>query len=245
MRQSLFLILLLFATQLSYAQYEEPVFSEVVHKNNVGLNLTPAAVVLLGGQPVIARFSAIYKRQTAVNKKWRVFLDYEIRDRKDEDLSTASVSAFNDSLITYRMDYVNHFAYGGRIGMEWFKPDKRVTAIYGVDFMLGADVMERSSNYITYRKDTSCANCITEFYEFPRLYESSKVTSLLVGFDVSIGAKFQMSERVDAVLQFAPEFYVLVPIDEEYSSFEARADSPTTSIEMRLRGIEFYMHYYF
>lgn len=214
-----------------YQEFEMP---EEIH--SVGINLTPAAVVLMNGSSFVSRFSAIYKRQTSVNQRVRVTLDYEIIENLNESISNASVVDFGEDFITYRLDNIYQYSTDVRFGLEWFKPERTFSMIYGVDAFVGIGVRSEGYEDRTYTLDES------GFHPKGTQAESQEVRQFLTGVNLSIGQQIRTSEKVDVVVRWTPQFNLAIPYSETYSNPELRDEPEEPNLEFRPRGIELYLY---
>lgn len=241
MRFIAILLLLLSVSSMS-AQYTSEEMEMPSNLNTIGTNLTPAVVVFMNAFNVSPRYSLTYKRQIDVSKKLRLTAFYEIRDRYEEDLSDGTVIDFTDTTITYRIDHRDHYVMDLRVGLEWFKPNSATTMVYGVDLLAGLSTeLDGYRDLPRYKTDIG-------FVPSPFVLESKyeqEITYFLAGFDFSIGQKLNVSEKLNFVIQWTPQFHYQIPISETYSDITARDRAPADSFEFRLRGIEIYANYLF
>ena len=239
-------LLILTLTALSFGsasgQFEPRLDSMPDHRNTFGLNLTPAVVIFMNSYQNNPRFSAAYKRQTHVNKKIRVTANYEIRQNFEEDITQGQVLEYSDTTITYRIRNANHRSFDARIGMEWFKPNRKVTSVYGVDVMLGS--LSEQDGHRTIPLYFNGEDQVPSPFIAQSTYMQT-VQYALLGFDFSIGQRIRFSEKTNMSIRWTPEFFYRIPIQETYSDFTQRIETPESGIELRLRGIEVYLNYNF
>jgi hypothetical protein len=188
------------------------------------------------------RYSLSYKRQLDINKKIRLSGFYEIRDRFEESLSEATVTNFTDTTITYRLDHRNHFVADIRLGLEWFKPNRTTTMVYGVDLLAGLSTqIDGYSILPRYKTDLGF---VPSPFVATTSYEQ-EITYFIVGFDFSIGQKLTTGDKLNFVIQWTPQFHYEFPIQEKYTDITQRDRSPADSFEFRIRGIEVFANYLF
>jgi len=244
MRKRLFILLFFLVALLgeTYAQYEPPVFEMPKTRNTIGLNISPAVVLLLNAYSFNTRYSLTYKRQTDVNKKIKLTINYEIRERYEEDLATGSVIHYSDSTINYKLENADHYSWDVRIGMEWFKPDRKASLIYSFDIFGG--MMTEIDGYDIIPRFTSPDGQIASPYEERTSYEQ-KIEYAQIGFDFAIGEKFITGDKTYIVIQWTPQFAYQLPINEYYSDPSERDGVPSNGFAFNLRGIEVYLNYVF
>lgn len=228
---------LLLLTNLCNGQYEEKIIEMPKARNSIGLNLTPAAVVFMNGQNLTSRFSILYKRQTSINFRWRFTLNYETLENFEEEVADGRVVFFNDSLITYRLDNALHQAFDIRAGMEWFKPDRMFTMIYGVDVFAGIQVEEDGFDELSW--DRNAFGFFPSAYLAPVNY-TQEITYGYAGLDLSIGQQVHVKENLFVVIRWTPQIALHFPLSESYSDLELRNETPATTTQFRLRGLEVY-----
>ncbi|MEO0405534.1 MAG: hypothetical protein AAF193_11740, partial [Bacteroidota bacterium] len=110
-------LLVVFCAQ---GQYEPETYEMPSTRNTIGVNITPAALVVMNSIPVKPRFSLSYKRQVAPNKKLRAMLNYQIEERFFDERDDVPLS-YSDTTITYLLESRDAFNYDIRFGMEFFK----------------------------------------------------------------------------------------------------------------------------
>jgi hypothetical protein len=229
-------------TMCASAQYTSDELEMPGNLNTIGTNLTPAVVVFMNAFSMSPRYSLTYKRQVDVSKKLRITGYYEIRDRYEESLSEGQVIDFSDTTITYRIDHRDHYVADVRIGLEWFKPNRATSMVYGIDLLAGiATELDGYRDIPRYETEIG-------FVPSPFVAETSyeqEIKYLVAGFDFSIGQKLNASDKLNFVIQWTPEFHYLLPIQEKYSDITQRDRAPSDSFEFRLRGIEVYANYLF
>lgn len=228
--------------QTGMAQYEvvEPEMPHI--RNSIGVNITPAAVILMNGKGVISRFGAQFKHQFKVNQRWRIGVNYEILDRYQESVSEAEVIAFETGTITYRLRTAYHYTSDLRLGMEWFKPNRIFTMVYGVDVFAGILVEQNSYNDLTW--DFDGIGYIPSSTVAPYFF-SQESRFMTVGMDLSIGQQIKAKENLMFVIRWTPQFNMALPISETFSDPEQRYSPSIGRMEFRMRGIEVFAHVLF
>ena len=211
-------------------------------RNTIGTNLTPALVYLLNAYPSVPRFTLQYKRQQRINRKLRISVNYEIRDRYDETLEEGNVVGVGDSIAVFDLDRAFNYIVDVRGGMEWFKPNRVFTMVYGVDLYAG------------YRRDYSGTDRVTlkltdlGFIPHPDVPTASYEKAIeygVAGFDFSIGSQFRASDKINFVIRWTPQFGYRSPIKEYYSDPALRTDPALGTIDLHLRLLELYVNYVF
>lgn len=242
MRKFLILIVTTLFFNVAFGQFEPRLDSIPNQRNTFGVNLTPAVIVFMNSYQNNPRFSAAYKRQTDINKKIRVTINYEIRQNFEEDLSNGRVLDYSDTTITYQLASAYHRSYDIRLGMEWFKPTRKVTSVYGIDLMLGT-LSEQDGHRIIPRYFNGEFEIPSPFVA-PSSYQQT-IQYALIGFDFSIGQRIRFNEKTNLTIRWTPEFFYRIPIQETYTDITLRTETPKSGIVMRLRGIELYLNYQF
>lgn len=229
-------------TQAAQAQYDvtEPVMPN--KRQSFGVNLTPAAVILMNGSSLIARFGAQYKYQFKVNQRIRVGVNYEMIDRFQESVSQAEVIGFTEASITYRVRTRNHYTSDFRLGLEWFKPNRTFSMVYGVDAFAGVLVEQDSYDDLTWDYDgiNYFPSSTVDPYRFKQ-----EARFMTVGMDLTIGQQIKASDKVMFVVRWTPQFNLAFPIAETFSDPEQRQTPAVSRMEFRMRGIEVFAHVLF
>jgi len=227
-------------TQYDYEPASYPMPTEC---NTLGVNLTPAAVVLLNGYPVIPRFGLYYKRQTRPNRKFRVLANFENIEQY-EAKRDAFPAQFTDTTVVYDVRDRHHYNIDLRLGIEFFKPGERFSMIYGFDVFGGIAVRNDLNIRTPWYLDPEIATWVpSPFVVSTRV--SQEITYGIAGLDFSIAQRLGLKDHVYLTLQWMPEVVMQWPLNERYSAPSARIDAPPTTINFRLRGIELYFHYSF
>ena len=230
-------LLLGLSAAAQYEPYEPPKEASLpAHRHSLGLNLTPAAVILMNGRSIISRFSLAYTYQLTTNSRVRSSLNYEILDYKDESVSEATIVGITGNDITFQQDRIFHSVAYFRVGMEWHRPDQTFSMIYGTDLFAG--MLNEQDNYseVTWTlgpngyKPSSVPNT---HFEHLRRY-------LLVGGSVSIGQQIRVSDKLRFVFRWTPQFHLALPASERITNAELRTEPPTPKTSFRLRGVELY-----
>jgi hypothetical protein len=169
-------------------------------------------------------------------------LNYEIRENFEESLGQGEILNFSDTTLTTRLDEAFYFTYDFRIGMEWFKPEKATTMVYGLDVFVGIE-NEKDGYRIIPEYLTEGILVPSPFVAAYR-YEQ-EIQFLIAGFDFSIGHKFNASEKVNFIVRWTPQFAYRTPISERYSDLTFRENPAVSTVVFRLRGIEVYLNYQF
>ncbi|NNE55498.1 MAG: hypothetical protein HKN32_05725 [Flavobacteriales bacterium] len=224
------------------AQYEPRNDTLPERLNTLGINLTPAVVVSMNALPFSPRFSFIYKRQLQPNFKVRATVGYEVRSSISEDLSTGRVIDFSDTTVTYLIERANHSTLDLRLGMEWFKPNRPTTMVYGIDLIAG--IAMEDDGYSTIPRYFNGDGFVPSPFEEQFDYDQ-EIDYFLLGFNVSIGQKLVVDEKLNFILQWTPQVAYRIPISEFYSDATQRDQPAISDVEMRLRGIEIFVNLMF
>jgi hypothetical protein len=201
--------------------------------NMVGLNLTVPATLLMGAEHFSPRYSLLFRRMLQSNKALRIWANYEILDDYSEDITTADAVPTGANTFEYRADYRSSYRTDVRVGMDWSKPDRAISAVYGADIFAGYESYHFGTNYTPYFLDTAnCSNCwVPSPFEATRS-EKGELEYLLLGADFSIGCLFRPSEKTEVTLQWTPE----ITSRSELHSF---SDDATALRAIRNDGISF------
>ncbi len=236
---------LVFYVQRGFAQYDhEPTeFQMPAERNTFGVNLTPAAVVLLNGYPAVPRFGLYYKRQTKPNRKNRIQANFENIEQYAAKRD-AFPAQFTDTTITYNVRDRHYYNIDVRFGLEFFKPGERFSMIYGFDVFGGIAVRNNLNITTPWYFSLEAESWVpSPFVTSTRV--SQEVTYGIAGLDFSIAQRLGINDHVYLTLQWMPEVVMQWPIAERYSAPSARIDAPPTTVNFRLRGVELYFHYSF
>jgi hypothetical protein len=241
MMRQLVLLGLILICHSANAQFEPPDETLPQTRNTLGTNLTPVAVFLMNGYHASPRYTLQYKRQNKINRKLRFSVNYEIRERYQEDLEDATLIAAGDSTVVFSLGRKDDYIIDVRGGMEWFKPNRTFTMVYGVDLYIGYRSVSEGSETKTIKMTELGfvpANVEEEAYEHNTEYG-------MIGFDFSIGTLFKATEKVNFVLRWTPQFGYNTPISETHSDPTRRTDPASGGVDYHLRLIEVYVNYMF
>jgi hypothetical protein len=190
----------------------------------------------MNGMSNVSRFSLIYTHQRAPYSRWRVTANYEILDFQDETLSEAAIVGISGDDITLHQDRVFHSSADVRVGMEWHKPDRTFTMVYGVDLYGG--IRSEKNSYV------ETVWTLTPYGYQPSGQPSTSFSHAtgyaLFGGSVSIGQQIQVKEHLRMEIRWTPEFGVALPISESISDPEQRIEAPVPQMGFRPRGLEVY-----
>lgn len=220
-----------------YEPFEPPQEATMpVYRHSLGLNLTPAAVILMNGQSIISRFSLCYTYQLTPHSRLRSSLNYEILDYKDESLSEATIVGITGNDVTFHQDRIFHSVADFRVGMEWHRPEQIFSMVYGADLFGGVLNEQDSFTEVTWTLGETGykpSNTPTTHFEHVRRY-------MLVGGSVSIGQQIQVKDKLRFVFRWTPQFHLALPAGETITNAELRTEPPTPKTSFRLRGVELY-----
>ncbi|MFT5185352.1 MAG: hypothetical protein ACI84C_002497 [Flavobacteriales bacterium] len=241
MMRPLIFLCLIFLAHSTVAQYEPPDETLPETRNTLGTNLTPIAIFLMNGFHSTPRYTLHYKRQNKINRKIRFSVNYEIRERYQEDLEDAAVIAAGDSTVVFKLGRKDDYIFDVRGGMEWFKPNRNFSMVYGLDLYLGYRSVSEGFDTETIRMTDIGfipANADEDTFEHNTEYA-------MIGIDFSIGPRLTATEKVNFVLRWTPQFGYITPISENYSDPIRRTDPATSGFDYHLRLIEVYVNYLF
>lgn len=215
--------------------------SRVNGNNMLGLNLTVPATLLMGAEHFSPRYSLLYRRMLQPNRALRFWANYEILEDFSEDPNSANTVPTGPYTFEYRAEYRDSYRTDFRVGMDWSKPDRPITAVYGVDIFAGYEQYDFGTRFTPYFLDTAlCANCwVPSPFEATRS-EVGSLEYLLLGADFSIGCLFRPSEKMEITLQWTPE----LTSRSELNSFSDDATSlraiRNDGFSFNFRGIELF-----
>jgi hypothetical protein len=210
----------------------------------LGVNITPAVVLLFGSAPQNVRLGGFLKYQVQPNKQIRTMFNYEIEDRYNRRLNESPVS-WTDSTIIIDYESRNNYRYDMRIGLEFTKPNVPFTMAYGFDVLVGVRHEERTTVRKELYEDPEYDYELVPSPFTPETTGFAQVDYLYFGADFSFGPKFNFNDNVNFMIQWSPELLVERPIREEYSSPQERERAPASSFNFRLRGIEAFLQFRF
>lgn len=243
MRYVLFTILLflLLDTDRCMAQYDldSLVMPEEIH--TVGVNVTPFGIMVLGGDSERRRFGVTYKKQVDVSKKIRVRGQFERLRYADNELTEIPYS-WTDSTITFEYYSYLDMQYDVRVGIEFFKPNRTTTMVYGADVIAGYATDYDEGYLRSFKVDTTFCDYCFRPHEIEGLTEWEKQIDYgVVGLDFSVGQMLRINEIINITLLWCPELIYRIPMKEYYSVPSQREDAPESQLRMRLRGIELWL----
>ena len=241
--KSLLAILCLLSCFPTWAQYDVETLTMPDTRNTVGFNLTPAALVLFNGLPINTRFSAVYKRQIDVSQRLRATLNYTIEDRYF-DLRNDTPLNFSDTTITFLLESEDNYGLDLRLGMEYFKPNRKTTMVYGFDAIIGyytsTSIDKTQPLYIS-----PICNCSLPSPFVLAEERSAQIEYLTTGVDFSIGQQLNLNDYMNFTIQWMPTLMLKMPIKETYSEESARLDPAQNDHDFNLRGFELFFNYIF
>lgn len=228
------------------AQYDnEPV--EVVmpaERFELGVNISPAALLLLGGLPIHTRTGIYAKWMVKPYKQYRLGLNYEIEDRFDRELNEAP-TVWTDTTITLLYNSRNNYRYDVHIGVEFFKPNVPFTMVYGFDAILGFNHIENHTYTKELYEDPEFDFQLVPSPFTPETEDYAIVDYLYFGADFSVGPKFNFSKNINLMLQWSPELLFERPISETYSDITQRTSPPRSDVYFNMRGFDAYLQFRF
>lgn len=227
------------------AQYDnEPVTYEMPDRiNAIGVNLTPGVLFLMNGDPIRAHFGIMYKRQTQPNKKWRFQLGYEMVDRLRDERQNLPLE-WSDTTITFNHVTRDHFRTDFRMGMEFFKPNRTFTMVYGFDGFIGFERFTEDQRSNPFYLDPQLDAYVPSPFIAPET-TSLTVDYTYIGADFSIGQKITVRKHLNFILQWTPELRYRWPIAESFSDPQLRANAPSNDLTFDFRGIELFVNVVF
>lgn len=236
------LLLFLFSF-VSYAQYEVEELAMPETLNTLGVNITPAAVLLFNGLPIAPRFSVVYKRQTDVSKKLRATFNYQINERFFDVRNDLPLN-YSDSTITFLLESEDDFSYDLRLGVEFFKPNRTTTMVYGFDVLVGMNQTYSEKTTQPFYTDPSC-DCTVPSPFVASMKSTTEIDYMYFGADFSIGQKLKAREKINVMLQWTPTLTYKIAVSENYSDISARENAPSNELHFNLQGIELFVNYVF
>lgn len=215
-------------------------FEFPAHRHEVFLNLTPAALVLMAGESFRPRFSLGYRFHHKPNSAIRIWANYDVVENSVDDDKIVNVNTQQPGYTLRRINDVSEIRRDLRVGLQWFRPNSRISPLYGVDAFAGVQKREEYREFRSYELDTSlCANCFVPSLLIPDRSESLEATYLVAGLDFSIGALFKTSDRIWLILQWTPELSYLSKLSESQQGFNSPLPA-ASGLYFHLRGIELF-----
>lgn len=208
----------------------------------LGVNITPAGLLIMGGLPIHTRTGIYAKWLVKPFKQYRLGLNYEIEDRYDRQLNEAP-TLWTDTTITLTYDSKNDYRYDVHLGVEFFKPNTPFTMVYGFDAILGLNHLEQHTYTKELYEDPEYDYQLVPSPFTPEVETFVMVDYLYFGLDFSIGPKFNFSKHVNLMFQWSPELLYERPISERYSDFTQRSEPPRSDLYFYLRGFDVYLQF--
>lgn len=242
---AILVIMLVFSGQHVWGQYDLDSLVMPKAVNSIGLNLTPFGVILLGGRSDRYRVGLSYKRQVDVSKKLRARGQFE-RLRHVENELTEIPWDWSDSTIVFQHFTYNDYQYDLRFGLEFFKPNRTTTMVYGADVIIGYAVDYEGGNLNAFKiGNESCDSCYFPDPDIPDQEWETQLDYAVLGLDFSVGQMLRIDDQWSITLFWSPELLYRIPVKEYYSSAALREKAPDSEFIMRLRGIELWLNFEF
>lgn len=214
--------------------------------NLLALNLTVPATLLMGAGHFSPRFSLMYRRMLQPNRALRIWANYEILEDYSEDFNSAKTVPTGPNTFEYRAEYRDSYRIDLRVGMDWSKPDRAITAVYGADIFAGLERHDFGTRYTPYFLDTAmCANCWVPSPFEAAYSEAGELEYLLLGADFSIGCLFRPSAKTEITLQWTPELTSRSELNSFSDSATALRAIRNDGIGFNFRGIELFAGIHF
>lgn len=228
-----------------FGQYDnEPVEYEIPEEiNTIGVNITPAAVLLFGAYPATPRFSINYKRQVQPWKKLRVQFNHQVLARYQDDRDLTPLE-WSDTTITFRYETRDYYEFDLRFGAEFFKPDRKTSMVYGFDAFVGMAVEYDQERTSPFWYDPELEGNVPSPFVAPEFFDQD-IRWGYVGADFSVGQRLDAPNNLNFMILWTPEIRYRWPIAERYSDLEQRINIPNPEVNFRLRGLELLVHYVF
>jgi hypothetical protein len=240
------LIGVIFFSTAAVAQYDnEPVELTMPEERfELGVNISPAALLLMGGLPIHTRTGIYAKWMVKPYKQYRLGLNYEIEDRYDRELNEAP-TMWTDSTITLLYNSRNNYRYDIHLGVEFFKPNVPFTMVYGFDAIVGFNHIENHTYTKELYEDPDYDYQLVPSPFKPETEDFAIVDYMYFGLDFSVGPKFNFSKNINIMLQWSPELLYERPIRESYSDITQRTTPPRSDLYFNMRGFEAYLQFRF
>jgi hypothetical protein len=217
-----------------------------VGKNEIRTNLTPVAVTFMAGEPIIPRWSLMYRRYLSPNKALRVWLNYEQFSFVEEDLTEADIIPTGPSKFNFVAEDQHEYGIDLRLGIDWSKPDRKISAVYGLDVFAGWESRQYTEGIYPYYLDENlCSTCwVPSPFESPT-YERAELTYFKAGMDFSVGCLFRPKDNWEITLQWTPEIAYRSVLDSEFNSDQAMNQIRNDGLSFHFRGLELFMGFHF
>ncbi len=232
-----------FAQNDYVSEQQEPVYSG---KNEIRTNLTPIAVTFMAGEPLLPRWSLMYRRYISPNKTLRFWINYEQFSFLDEDLTQADKLPTGPDTFNFLVENQNEYGLDARIGMDWSKPDQKISAVYGVDAFVGWESRYyQEASYPYYLDQEMCSNCwVPSPFESPD-FNKAELAYLKFGLDFSIGCLFRPTKNWEITLQWTPEIANRTELKSESNSAKAFDEIRNDGLSFHFRGLELFLGFHF
>ncbi len=215
-------------------------------RNEVFVNISPVAVILMGGENLKPRWSLGFQRQLQPQLGLRIWANYKVWEGIYEDKSDGRVVATGPGTFDIKTrDYLD-YSLDLRAGLTFSKPEQRITAVYGFDLFGGLRNRKFLDLRTPYELDTAfCSNCyVPSTLEYPSS-ESSEEQYIFVGLDFSIGCLFKASDRVWVSLQWIPQLSYSSLLDQTRSNPDYKSGETVDGLNFNMQGIELFCSFRF
>lgn len=241
MKKLCFLILSILSLPV-FAQYvaEEPT-SGKLKKNDLGLQMNPFLVTVMGGMNEGLSYGIVYKRLIAENSRLRFSLSYAFDNssyRREVPIAVV------DSLL-YKSTQNESFKDAEfRIGREWCDFRKPNDAIYAVDIIAGHRTNVDQLNTSIHNMNIYTGNGLYGEVMADSLTKRSTQKSLAFGLGFSAGYRVTIQDRLELMATVSPEVVYYTTYESSETPIESDATG-SDGIEFRFRLLDIVLTYRF
>ena len=239
-------LLFLFIAATVRSQYVElDTDTMPAQRNWVGINFTTLVSYATYAIPVNPHVGINFRRQLTISKNLRLGANYYHYDPENDFSREAGTFIIGDSATSYASD-TDRWNAELRGGLEWFKPGKQVSPVYGVEFVGGYEVERefRRENY-SVRDTALCPTCfLPDPGKAPIVFEQ-ETGYTYVGFALSFGFQFRIRNHSAFTLQFSPEFTYIFPVTEYSRDQGGFFLPPVAGLRPAIHPLEFFYSYNF
>ncbi|MFH1321871.1 MAG: hypothetical protein ABII90_14625 [Bacteroidota bacterium] len=128
--------LLVGVTSNLFSQKNDSIPGSLIKKNEIGVNIAPVLVTMLGGEHSYPEFSLLYKR-SLIDLAYRIGLSYKSDYLPYDQYTHFGYSAIssNDSIVISQYALHDITTYRLNLGVERIRGDYKFQRFYGVDLM--------------------------------------------------------------------------------------------------------------
>jgi len=232
--------LFLLVAQKCQSQYvPDSLPTEIPFKHQIGVALTPFALVLLGGEPFQRKYGLIWRKRLGVSKNLRVSVNM-INYNPMVD-SPSSLHELTDTGAVMVTTALLDRSLDLRGGLEWFKPYQKHGAVFGMDALVGMRDINRERNYTVLPYDTLSSNNVGLEIENAQPQDFSRLRVALAGVTANFGYALHAGDKFIFHFMWSPQLVYLIPISESFSDVSFSQERFNRGMILDFSFMEFYL----